>query len=94
MNNSDRMMFQQKSSLSAVFEKRSEMAVFKFLGNFHYLSSLKMFFFVYFSWLAFCEKCLSTKILVFEVWIKNIITSNIASFCKFNIIVDDIIPWG
>ena len=49
MNNSDRMMFQQKSSLSAVFEKRSEMAVFKFLGNFHYLSSLKMFFFVYFS---------------------------------------------
>ena len=26
MNNSDRMMFQQKSSLSAVFEKRSEMA--------------------------------------------------------------------
>ena len=51
MNNSDRMMFQQKSSLSAVFEKRSEMAetVFKFIGNFHYLSSLKMFFFVYFS---------------------------------------------
>ena len=46
MNNSDRMMFQQKSSLSAVFEKRSEMAetVFKFLGNFHCLSSLKMFF--------------------------------------------------
>ena len=46
MNNSDRMMFQQKSSLSAVFEKRSEMAetVFKFLGNFHCLSSLKMCF--------------------------------------------------
>ena len=32
--------------------------------------------FLYYSWLVFCKNCLSGKILVLELWIKRILTSN------------------
>ena len=66
--------------------------VFKFLGKFYHKISVKMSF-LYFSWLALCKKCLSGKILVLELWIKKVLTNNIAWFSKFNIFLQWFFGW-
>lgn len=70
-----------------------------FLGSF--IRFLWNFFLIYHSWQAFCKNCLSGKISVLELWIKKILTNNIAWFFKFSIlaffhdfVVDNVIPWG